>query len=88
MDLIDVSAALLSAVLHAGWNAAVKGSRNPTQVMTAQMLIGALLVVPALFWSGLPSLASFGWTRGMTAPQVRWRWPRQRRKNEEKRGSG
>ena len=66
MDLIDVSAALLSAVLHAGWNAAVKSSRNPTQVMTAQMLIGALLVVPALFWSGLPNLASFGWIAAST----------------------
>jgi len=50
MDLTNVAAALLSAVLHAGWNAAVKASRNPTQVMTAQMLLGAVLVVPALFW--------------------------------------
>ena len=27
MDATDVAAALLSAVLHAGWNAAVKASR-------------------------------------------------------------
>jgi hypothetical protein len=33
----------LSAVLHAGWNAAVKASRDP----------------PDLFWSGLPPLSAW-----------------------------
>lgn len=66
MDLTDVSLALLSAVLHAGWNAAVKTSRNPAQVMTAQMVLGAVLVVPALFFTGLPDLASFGWIAAST----------------------
>lgn len=70
MDLIDVAAALLSAVLHAGWNAAVKASRNPPQVMTAQMLLSAVLVVPGLFWSGLPSLASCGWIAASTLMNV------------------
>ncbi len=37
MDPIHVAAALLSAVLHAGWNAAVKASARPPQMMTAQM---------------------------------------------------
>lgn len=70
MDLTDVSLALLSAVLHAGWNAAVKASRHPAQVMTAQMVLGAVLVVPALFWSGLPNLASFGWIAASTLMNV------------------
>ncbi len=70
MDLTDVAAALLSAVLHAGWNAAVKTSRHPAQMMTAQMLLGAALVVPALFWSGLPSLASCGWIAASTLMNV------------------
>ncbi|TAJ90295.1 MAG: hypothetical protein EPO10_10570 [Reyranella sp.] len=70
MDLTDVSLALLSAVLHAGWNAAVKASRSPPQVMTTQMVLGALLVVPALFWSGLPSLASCGWIAASTLMNV------------------
>lgn len=70
MDLTDVAAALLSAVLHAGWNAAVKTSRHPAQMMTAQMLLGAVLVVPALFWSGLPSLASCGWIAASTLTNV------------------
>ena len=70
MDLTDVFLALLSAVLHAGWNAAVKASRHPAQVMTAQMVLGAVLVVPALFWSGLPNLASFGWIAASTLMNV------------------
>ena len=52
MDAIDVAAALLSAVLHAGWNAAVKASRDPARAMTAQMLLSAVLVLPGLLWSG------------------------------------
>ena len=36
MDATYVAAALLSAILHAGWNAAVKASRDPARAMTAQ----------------------------------------------------
>jgi hypothetical protein len=53
MDAADVAAALTSAVLHAGWNAAVKASRDPPRAMTAQMLLSAVLVLPGLLWSGL-----------------------------------
>ena len=51
MDAVDVAAALISAVLHAGWNAAVKASREPARAMTAQMLLSALIVLPGLLWS-------------------------------------
>jgi drug/metabolite transporter (DMT)-like permease len=61
MNSIDVLAALLSALLHAGWNAAVKASPQPAQAMTAQMLLGAILVVPALLWSGLPAPEAWIW---------------------------
>lgn len=61
MTLIDVAAALLSALLHAGWNAAVKASRNPAQAMMAQMVLGAILVVPLLFWTGLPASGAWPW---------------------------
>ncbi len=61
MDAADVVAALLSALLHAGWNAAVKASPDPARVMTAQMVLGAVLVVPALLWSGLPAAAAGPW---------------------------
>ncbi|WP_421997549.1 EamA family transporter [Reyranella sp.] len=70
MDAIDVAAALASAALHAGWNAAVKASRDPARAMAAQMLVGALLVVPALFWSGLPAMAAWPWIAASTAMNV------------------
>lgn len=66
MDALFVAAALFSALMHAGWNAAVKNSRDSAQAMTAQMLLGAVLVLPALFWSGLPDSASWIWIAAST----------------------
>ena len=64
MDGWQFSAALLSAVLHAGWNAAVKASATPAQTMTAQMIACALLALPALAWTGL---ILWVWTRAPIA---------------------
>lgn len=61
MTLVDVAAALLSALLHAGWNAAVKANRHPAQAMMAQMVLGALLVLPLLLWTGLPAARAWPW---------------------------
>lgn len=61
MSLLDVAAALLSALLHAGWNAAVKANRHPAQAMMAQMVLGALLVAPLLLWTGLPAAGAWPW---------------------------
>ncbi|WP_252720245.1 hypothetical protein, partial [Acinetobacter baumannii] len=61
MDMIQVAAALLSAMLHAGWNAAVKASRDPARAMTAQMVLSAAFTVPGLFWSGLPARGAWIW---------------------------
>jgi drug/metabolite transporter (DMT)-like permease len=65
-----VAAALLSAVLHAGWNAAVKASARPVEAMAAQMLAGAVLVLPALLWTGLPAPASWPWIAASTLMNV------------------
>lgn len=70
MDALDVAAALASAFLHAGWNAAVKASRDPPRAMTAQMLLSALLVLPGLLWSGLPPLAAWPWIVASTLLNV------------------
>lgn len=66
MDLWQVAAALASAMLHAGWNAAVKASAHPRDAMTAQMLAGAVMVLPLLVWTGLPAPASWIWIAGST----------------------
>jgi drug/metabolite transporter (DMT)-like permease len=67
MDLTHVAAALLSAVLHASWNAAVKASRNPTQAATAQMTLAALIGLPGLWWVGLPPAEAWLWIALSTA---------------------
>ncbi len=64
MSLLDVLAALLSAVLHAGWNAVVKVSPRPTEAMAAQMLWGAVLVIPTLPFVGFPAPAAWPWMIG------------------------
>lgn len=61
MEPTLVAAALASAILHAGWNAAVKASRNPAQAATAQMGFAALIGLPWLYWTGLPALESLLW---------------------------
>src|SRR5437879_6292220 len=67
MDLWHVSAALLSAALHAGWNAAVKAQPKPAETMTAQMVLSALIGLPGFLWTGLPPQASWVWIAGSTA---------------------
>lgn len=61
-----VLAALASALLHAAWNAAVKAGPDPDVRMLAQMVAGAVLVLPALFWIGLPDLAAWPWLAAST----------------------
>jgi drug/metabolite transporter (DMT)-like permease len=70
MQPVHVAAALFSAFLHAGWNAAIKASPRPTEAMTAQMLFGALAVLPLLAWSGLPNPAAWPWIAASTATNV------------------
>lgn len=47
-------AVLLGALLHAGWNAAVKSSTDKALDTAVIHLAGSLLAVPLLFWVGLP----------------------------------
>jgi drug/metabolite transporter (DMT)-like permease len=66
MESIHVAAALLSAALHAGWNAAVKASPRPAEAMAAQMLTSAALSLPFLLWTGLPEPAVWKWVAAST----------------------
>ncbi|HYC65873.1 MAG TPA: EamA family transporter, partial [Reyranellaceae bacterium] len=70
VELIFVAAALSSALLHAGWNAAVKGTSNPTQAMTAQAIVAALLSLPGFLLTGLPDPASWPWIAASTGVYV------------------
>lgn len=61
MDTIPLLAALLSAFLHAAWNAAIKVQASPQAAMTAQMIAAACLSAIGLVFTGLPPLAALPW---------------------------
>ncbi len=61
MDSMLVAAALASALLHAAWNAAVRAQRETQLAMSAQMVVAALLMAPALLFTGLPRLQALPW---------------------------
>ena len=65
-----VGAALLSALLHAAWNAGVKASANPTQAMAGQMFVAGLLALPGLGFSGWPAAAAWPWLAASTLLNV------------------
>ncbi|WP_395711460.1 EamA family transporter [Reyranella sp.] len=67
MDSWQVAAALASALLHAGWNAAVKAGSHPKDLMTAQMVLSAAIVLPGLLWTGLPAQPAWLWIAASTA---------------------
>jgi drug/metabolite transporter (DMT)-like permease len=64
MEPVHVVVALISAFLHAAWNAAVKAQPAPGEVMTAQMILAAAIGVPALLWTGLPAIHVWPWILG------------------------
>lgn len=67
MEPLVFAAALLSAALHAGWNAAVKAHPQPAEAMSAQMFGAALIGLPGLAVLGLPPLAAWPWLLLSTA---------------------
>lgn len=64
MDGVVIGAALLSAFLHAAWNAAVKASADPRGGMAAQVVASGLVALPFLVVVPRPSLAALPWLGG------------------------
>jgi drug/metabolite transporter (DMT)-like permease len=67
MDTTHVAVALLSALLHATWNAAIMSSARPTEAMAAQIFASGLLAAPVLLWTGLPAPAAWPFLAGSAA---------------------
>jgi drug/metabolite transporter (DMT)-like permease len=61
MDHVVVLAALLSAFLHAAWNAAVKGSPDPKGAMAAQVVTSGVAALPVLALLPFPAAAALPW---------------------------
>ncbi len=70
MELIHVAAALFSALLHAGWNAAVKAHPRTAETMTAQMVLAGIIIIPGYYWTGLPAAAAWPWILTSTVLNV------------------
>jgi drug/metabolite transporter (DMT)-like permease len=56
VSLAATSLALAAAVLHAGWNALVKGGNDPLLSMWAIIVVGAAAVLPLWAWYDPPGL--------------------------------
>jgi drug/metabolite transporter (DMT)-like permease len=61
VDGLLVAAALLSALLHASWNAAVKADADAPRAMAAQMYASGLIALAALPLVGLPRWQALPW---------------------------
>ena len=54
-------AVILAALLHASWNALVKGGADKRLAMTGVVVGQAVFAIPVLFFVPAPDPASFGW---------------------------
>jgi hypothetical protein len=71
-----VAVALLSALLHAAWNAAVRAAADPRRAMAAQIVASGLVVAPLLLVLPLPSPEALPWLAAPSpaacSPCSRW----------------
>ena len=67
METAWLLAALLSALLHAAWNAAIKANASPPEAMAAQMTAAAAISAVGLLFTGLPPPAAWPWIACSTA---------------------
>jgi phosphonate utilization associated putative membrane protein len=56
-----VALVLFGALLHASWNALVKSSSDKSLDTALLHLMGGLVAIPLLWWSGWPAQASWPW---------------------------
>lgn len=70
METTFIIACLCSAFLHAVWNAAVKGSGKPAEVMTGQMIMAALLGLPLLVFVQAPDPSIVLWLAASSVANI------------------
>jgi drug/metabolite transporter (DMT)-like permease len=61
LDLLPFLSALLSAITHAGWNAAARSRSDSSAAVTATVFMAGMISVPAAFLIGLPPLEAWTW---------------------------
>ncbi len=60
-ETVTVGLVLLSALLHASWNALTKASGDPLVNLAVVAGTGGLVALPLLFWLPLPGAATWPW---------------------------
>jgi drug/metabolite transporter (DMT)-like permease len=70
IDGLVLTAVLAAAVLHAGWNAMVKGVRDQATLFTRTGAAAAVIAAAALPWVATPAPASWPWLIGSVAVHV------------------
>jgi uncharacterized membrane protein len=70
MPVEAVAAALLSALIHAGWNAVLKSSRNRQIDVIVMGFGGVAFGIVMLLWRGLPDSAAWGYLAASSVVHV------------------
>jgi len=61
LDLLPFLSALLSAITHAGWNAAARSRSDSSAAVTATVFMAGVISIPAVFVIGLPPFEAWTW---------------------------
>ena len=70
MELAVFLAALLSAILHAGWNAATRTRPDPGNAYASVVMMAGFIALPILIYFGLPSTASLPYAAAATGVNI------------------
>ena len=64
IETLPFIAVLVSALLHATWNAIARSGPEPGDVLASGVMASGLISIPFLLWFGLPSAESLPWLFG------------------------
>ena len=70
MPIEAIAAALLSAVIHAAWNATLKAGSDRLADLTVMGLGGMLLGLVVVFWRGIPIAAAWPYLLSSSAVHI------------------
>jgi drug/metabolite transporter (DMT)-like permease len=70
LELSVFLAALFSAILHAGWNAATRTRPDPGTAYASVVMMAGFVALPILIAFGLPSIASLPYAAAATAVNI------------------
>lgn len=64
IETLPFVAVLISAILHASWNAMARAAPEPGDVVAAAVIAAGIISLPGLAWFGPPGAAAWPWLLG------------------------